>query len=144
MLKIQHPGGRFKSHMKRIRISILERVFGSEKVKFGLVIRISEVWIRISILKSISEGKKVKFGLVIRIPISESFLNSEKVKFGLWIQIPKGWIRISSVKLKTKATICISKKNAISLHVQDIFWLGLFLTKVKIRSKTSYSHLQII
>ena len=43
MLKIQHPRGRFESHMKRIRIPIPESVFKGEKVKFGLVIRIPEV-----------------------------------------------------------------------------------------------------
>ena len=63
MPKIKHPGGRFESHMKRIRIPIPESVFKGEKVKFGLVIRISEI--------------------VIRIQIPESFLNNEKVKFGL-------------------------------------------------------------
>ena len=63
MLKIQHPGGRFKSHMKRIRISILERVFGSEKVKFGLVIRILKLWVRISISESVFGGEEVKFDL---------------------------------------------------------------------------------
>ena len=67
MLKIQHPEGRFKSHMKRIRIPILESVFRGEEVKFGLVIRIPEVWIQILIPKSIFRGEEVKFGLVIQI-----------------------------------------------------------------------------
>ena len=49
MLKIQHPEGRIESHMKRIRIPIPESLFRGEKVKFGLVIRIPEVWIRIPI-----------------------------------------------------------------------------------------------
>ena len=65
MLKIQHPGGRFESHMKRIRILILKSIFKGEEVKFGLVIRIPEVWIRIPISEIISKGEEVKFGLVI-------------------------------------------------------------------------------
>ena len=94
MLKIQHPEGRFKSHMKRIRIPIPESVFRGEEVKFGLVIRILEVWIRNSIPESVFGGEEVKFGLVIRIPevwiqilISKSIFRGEKVKFGLVIQI---------------------------------------------------------
>ena len=57
VLKIQHLGGRFKSHMKRIRILILESVFKGEKVKFGLQIRILEVWIRIPISESVFGGE---------------------------------------------------------------------------------------
>ena len=98
-LKIQHPGGRFESYMKRIRIPIPESVSGGEKVKFGLVIRIPEVWIRISIPESVFRGEEVKFGLVIRIPevwiripIPESVFGGEEVKFGLVIRIPEVWI----------------------------------------------------
>ena len=92
----------------RIQISIPKNVFGGEKVKFGLVIRIPEI--------------------VIRIPILESFLNSEKLKFSLVIRIP-------SIKAVDESWICIPKKMGIFLYVPDIFWIWLFLTKMKIRSK---------
>ena len=90
MLKIQHPSLVIRILEVVIRISILESVFGGEKVKFGLVIRIPEVVIRIPIPESVFGGKEVKFGLVIRIskvwiriPIPENFLNNKKMKFGL-------------------------------------------------------------
>ena len=101
MMRIQHPWGRFESHMKKnwipkvwIRILIPESVFRGEEVKFGLQIRIPEVW--------------------IWIPIPKSFLNSEKVKFGLWI-------RISSVKAIDKSWICTLIKKGIFVYIFDIF-----------------------
>ena len=51
MLKIQHPVGRFESHMKKIRISIPKSFFNSEKVKFGLVILIIKGVIQIPNVK---------------------------------------------------------------------------------------------
>ena len=106
------------------------------------MIRIPEVVIRISIPKSVFGGEEVKFGLVIRIPeivirilIPESFLNSEKVKFRLVIRIPKVVIRIPNVKAANKSWICILTKMDIFFHVSDIFWIWLFLEKMKIREK---------
>ena len=58
-----------------IRIQILECVSESEKVNFGLPIRIPDETIRIP-------------DVAIRIPIPESFLNGEKVKNGLAIRTP--------------------------------------------------------
>ena len=83
MLKSQHLGGRFESHMKKIRILIPESVSEGEKVNFGLMIRIPKV--------------------VIRIIILESFLNNKKVEFGLVIRITKEVIRIPSVKTADKS-----------------------------------------
>ena len=37
---------------------------------------------------------------------------------------------------KKKLQICTLRKKDIFVHVSDIFWLRLFLTKIKIRSKT--------
>ena len=98
-------------------------VFGSEKVNFGLPIRIPDEAIQIS-------------DVAIRIQIPESFPNSEKVKNGLAIRIPKGAIRIPYVKAADKSWICTQKKKCIFLHDPNVFWILLFLTKMKIRSKS--------
>ena len=98
-----------------IRIPCLENVYGSEHMIFGQAIRIPEV--------------------AIRIHIPESFLNSEKVKNGLAIRIPKGVIRIPYVNAANKCRICTPIKKCIFLHDPDVFWIWLFLTKLKIRSK---------
>ena len=98
-----------------IRIQIPECVSGSEKVNFGQAIRILEV--------------------AIRIHISESFLNSEKVKICWAIRIPKGAIRIPYVNAANKSRICTPIKKYIFLHDPDVFWIWIFLKKMKIRSK---------
>ena len=103
-----------------IQILDVKCVFGSEKVNFGLAIRIPDEAIRIP-------------DVAIWIQIPESFLNSEKVKNGLTIRIPKGAIRIPCVKAANKSWICTLKKKCIFLHDPNIFWIWLFLTKMKIR-----------
>ena len=75
------------------------------------------------------------FEIVIRIPILKCFLNSEKVKFGLVIRITKGVIQIPSVKATDESWIYTPTKMGIFLYVPDIFWIWLFLTKMKIKSK---------
>ena len=104
-------------------------------MNFGQEIRIPDEAIRIQIPECVSGSEKVNFGqairipdLAIRIPIPESFLNSEKVKNGLAI-------RISCVKAADKSWIYTLKKKYIFLYDPNVFWIWLFLTKMKIRSK---------
>ena len=59
----------------------------------------------------------------IRISIPESEENWNK----------GGWFESLSNK---KLQICTPTKKKIFVHVSDIFWLYLFLTKMKIKSKT--------
>ena len=99
-----------------IRIQIPECVFRSEKVNFGLPIRIPDEAIRIP-------------DVAIRIQIPQSFLNNEKVKNGLAIRIPKGAIRISCVKAADKSQICTPKKKCIFLHDPNVFGFGYFWQK---------------
>ena len=126
---------------KAIWIQIPEYVFESEKVNFGQEIRIPDEAIWIQILEYVSGSEKVNFGQAIRIPISESFLNSEKVKNGLASRIPKRAIQIPCVKAADKSWIYTLKKKCIFLHDPNIFCIWIFLTKMKIRSK-SFLHNQ--
>ena len=66
----------------------------------------------------------------IRISISESEENWNR---GGWFE-SLCW-RFESLSNK-KLQICTPTKNDIFIHVSDIFWIHLFLKKMKIRSKT--------
>ena len=114
-------------------------------MNFGLAIRIPDQAIRIHIPESVFRSENVIFGQAIRIPevvirihIPKSFLNGEKVKICWAILIPKGAIRIPYVNAANKSRICIPIKKCIFLHDPDVFWIWLFLTKLKIRSKYFY------
>ena len=94
-------------------------------------------------MKNLSSNVRIRIHME-RIRICMSRVQTE-LKWDEWIRIPIWWIRISKSKFQSKAAdrswICIPKKKGIFVYVPDIFGLGLFLTKIKIRSKSFYGNL---
>ena len=93
-------------------------------------------------MKNLSSSVRIRIHME-RIRICMSRVQTE-LKWDEWIRIPKWWIRIFKSKFQSEAAdrswICTPKKKGIFVYVPDIFGLGLFLTKMKIRSKSFYSN----
>ena len=133
--------------------------FNIQEIDLNPYIMDSNIYFRMS-LEYLREDQIQILEVWIWIRIPKNFLRSEKVKFSLWIQIPEVWIRIRILeafskvkkwyftygfesqgmdsnpkcKISNKSCNLHSDKERPFVHVPDIFWLGLFLTNMKIRS----------